>query len=77
MKATKTKGSQRVLPMSALFIENAIFDCDGEGPWIANESGGRMSPSTGRHMYSRYMAGKELPQVTLYGAMTVTWVGRL
>ena len=65
MKATKTKGSQRVLPMSALFIENAIFDCDGEGPWIANEGGGRMSPSTGRHMYSRYMAGKDLPQVTL------------
>ena len=24
-----------------------------------------MSPSTGRHMYQRYMAGKDLPQVTL------------
>ena len=66
MKATKTKGSQRVLPMSALFIENAIFDCDGEGPWITNEGGGRMSPSTGRHMYGRYMREHpDLPQVTL------------
>lgn len=65
MKATKTEGSRRTLPMSALFIENAIFDCDGEGPWITNRDGGRLSPSTGRKMYNRYIGGKDVPKVTL------------
>lgn len=66
MKETKTEGSRRVIPMNALFIEHIMLMEDGTGPWIMNRSGGRLSPSTGRKMWNRYLdAHPELPRVTL------------
>lgn len=61
MKGTKTEHSQRVIPMSGIFIENIMFATDGTGPWIANRRGERLSPSTGRHMWDIYL--REHPDV--------------
>lgn len=66
MKKTKTAHSERVIPMTEMFAAWAVFDGSGKGPWIVNRYGGRMSPSTGRHMYGRFLdAHPELPRVTL------------
>ena len=66
MKRTKTANSERVIPMTRLFLEWVIFENDGEGPWIVNRDGGRLSPSTGRKMWNRYLdAHPQLQRVTL------------
>ena len=66
MKKTKTEYSNRLIPMSHLFIDYYIFQEDGAGPWIKNKDGGRLSPSTGRKMWNRYLdAHPDLPRVTL------------
>ena len=66
MKRTKTAHSDRTIPMTRFFWEWVIFeDCD-EGPWIVNRYGERLSPSTGRKMWNRYLdAHPDLPRVTL------------
>lgn len=66
MKATKTKGSARDMPMPGIFIENIMFAYEGSGPWITNRDGERLSPNTGRHMWDRYLRDHpDVPKVTL------------
>lgn len=67
MKGTKTEYSERVIPMTRLFHEWVCGAHDvGSGIWIPNRDGGRMSPSTGRHMWDRYLRDHpDLPRVTL------------
>lgn len=66
LKAPKTELSERVIPMPQAFVDWFYWDASGEGAWIVNASGDRLSPSTGRKMWMRYLkAHPELPQVTL------------
>ena len=66
MKKTKTEFSNRVIPISHLFADYMTLQKPGTGPWIRNRDGGRLSPSTGRKMWMRYLdAHPDLPRVTL------------
>lgn len=66
LKAPKTELSERVIPMPQAFVDWFYWDSSGEGAWIVGASGDRLSPSTGRKMWMRYLrAHPELPQVTL------------
>lgn len=65
MKSPKTELSQRTIPMPQAFIDWFYWDASGEGAWIVGKSG-RLSPSTGRKMWNRYLdAHPDLPRVTL------------
>lgn len=55
MKGTKTKYSQRTIPMPPDFIMYWISQAKGKGAWITNAKGGRLSPSTGRKMWCRWL----------------------
>ena len=67
MKRTKTAHSERDVPMPRLFLNWALLDVDDHvGAWIRNRDGGRLSPSTGRKMWTRYLdAHPHLPRITL------------
>lgn len=66
MKRPKTELSERVVPMPQAFLEWFLFEKPGKGAWIVNASGERLSPSTGRKMWNRYLdAHPDLPRVTL------------
>ena len=65
-KKTKTPLSKRLIPMPQAFIDWFYWTDNGTGAWITNKSGRRLSPSTGRHMWERYLKEHpELPPVTL------------
>jgi len=65
LKATKTELSNRTVPMPQVFWHFNYYE-DGKGPYITNKDGGRLSPSTGRKMWMRYLKRHpHLPQVTL------------
>jgi len=66
LKSTKTKLSKRLIPMPQPFIDWFYWEDEGSGPWIKNRDGNRLSPSTGRKMWARYLRDHpDLPQVTL------------
>ena len=66
LKSPKTELSRRTIPMPQAFVDWFYWDSNGVGAWIVNASGDRLSPSTGRKMWMRYLrAHPELPQVTL------------
>ena len=66
LKDTKTPLSNRVIPMPQPFIDWFYFTEAGQGAWIKSCKGERLSPSTGRHMWTRYLdAHPNLPRVTL------------
>lgn len=66
LKGTKTAYSNRVVPMTHLFADWFAYTDEGSGAWIKSQSGDRLSPSTGRKMWNRYLdAHPDLPRVTL------------
>ena len=66
LKDTKTELSHRIIPMPQAFIDWFYFEPDEHGPWITNKHGERLSPVSGRHMWSMYLDNHpELPRVTL------------
>ena len=66
MKGTKTRFSDRLIPMSPFFAEYWVTQAPSKGPWIVNRKGERLSPSTGRHMWEKFLREHpDLPRVTL------------
>lgn len=66
LKPTKTANSERVLPWSPAFAYFFVSESRGTGPWITNIRGERLSPSTGRKMWMRYLRDHpQLERVTL------------
>ena len=66
LKGTKTAYSNRVVPMTHLFADWFAYTDEGSGAWIKSQNGDRLSPSTGRKMWNRYLdAHPDLPRVTL------------
>lgn len=66
LKGTKTAYSSRIIPMPKQFADWFYFTDGGHGPWITNAHGQRLSPSTARKMWYRYLAAHpELPRITM------------
>lgn len=66
LKETKTEFSNRTVPMPQAFIDYVYYDDEGTGAYIRNRSGERLSPSTGRKMWLKFLREHpELPRVTL------------
>lgn len=66
LKQPKTELSKRVIPMPRQFQDWFYWSSNGSGAWITNSSGDRLSPSTGRKMWNRYLdAHPDLPRITL------------
>lgn len=66
IKETKTAFSTRTVPMPQAFIDYVYYDDEGTGAYIRNKSGDRLSPSTGRKMWVRFLdKHPELPKITL------------
>jgi len=66
LKDTKTELSHRTIPMPRAFWDWFYYDTNGTGAWIVNSKGERLSPSTGRKMWARYLSKHpELPPITL------------
>ena len=66
LKQPKTEYSNRLIPMSPLFYDYWITQWKGSGAWITSASGERLSPSTGRKMWNRYLRDHpDLPPITL------------
>ena len=66
LKETKTQGSNRVIPFSPDFFQFMVSQSRLTGPWIVGRDGERLSPSTGRKMWTRYLdAHPELERITL------------
>lgn len=66
MKRAKTANSDRVIPMPQAFADWLRTVPRGRGAWIVGRDGTRLSPSTGRKMWTRYLdAHPNLPRITL------------
>lgn len=66
MKKTKTEYSNRLIPMPRPFVDWFYWTDNGSGAWIVNGSGERLSPSTARKMWNRYLdAHPALPRITM------------
>lgn len=66
LKRPKTELSHRTIPMPKPFQDWFYYTSNGRGAWIVGRNGKRLSPSTGRHMWSRYLDDHpELPRITL------------
>ena len=66
LKQPKTELSKRVIPMPRQFQDWFYWSSNGHGAWIVNANGERLSPSTARKMWNRYLdAHPDLPRITL------------
>lgn len=66
MKKTKTEYSNRLIPMPRPFVDWFYWTSNGSGAWIVNGSGERLSPSTARKMWNRYLdSHPEMPRLTI------------
>lgn len=66
LKQPKTELSRRVIPMPKPFQDWFYYTSNGQGAWIVGKDGKRLSPSTGRKMWNRYLdKNPQLPRVTL------------
>lgn len=66
LKLPKTDLSNRTVPIPQMFVDYLYFEPIGHGAYITSKAGGRLSPSTAQHAWSRYLRGHpDLPPVTL------------
>lgn len=66
-KATKTKNAQRVIPLPPRFINMLMSTATpSHGAFIVGEDGGRISPSTARHRWQRFLRfNPDCPPLTI------------
>ena len=70
LKGTKTEKSRRTVPVPARARELLLASGRGTGPLIVGAAGGRISPSTARKRWARFLreaaaAGFDVPPVTV------------
>ena len=66
IKSTKTAQSNRVIPMHRDFVAWLIEQPNGHGAFIVGADGNRISPSTARHRWQRFLLDNPtVPPVTI------------
>ena len=66
LKMPKTDLSNRLVPMPQMFVDHVYWEENGTGAYIRNKKGERLSPSTARGQWNRYLENHpELPRITL------------